>query len=174
MEASSIHLKNMESDSIRIIEIKLPDDPAWEEVGALFEEMYHYMSGHGIIISLATDGQEKWLASAQTTAGRFSILLTAYHENRMIGFAQGALKFLPDYLEGNPVGVITHIFVMEGFRETGVGKALLERLEEWFREKKVASIELQVLAGNPAGIKFWEKTGYSKELFQYRKVLDIR
>lgn len=170
-EVSSAHLKSMESDSIHIIELRHPDDPSWEEVGRLFEEMYRYMDNHGLILGLAKDGRMKWLEAARTTAGRFSLLLAASHGGRMIGFAHGALKFLPDYLGGTPAGVITHIYVTEGFRNAGVGRVLLERLEAWFREKRVVSVELQVLAGNQEGISFWERTGYAKELFQYRKML---
>jgi len=45
-------------------------------------------------------------------------------------------------------------------------------LEDWFVTKKVHSIELQVITGNPLAKEFWKKLGYLEELQQYRKTWD--
>jgi GNAT superfamily N-acetyltransferase len=87
---------------------------------------------------------------------------------KVVAFAHGGLKFLPDYLGGQKTGVVTHIFVKASYRHRHIGHQLLSLLEGWFKEKKVHSIELQVIAGNDAR-EFWEKSGYSLELYQYRK-----
>jgi GNAT superfamily N-acetyltransferase len=143
-------------------------DPVLDSVRPLFSEMYRGMRAQGLMLSLSDDGADKWAEGMHSTLGRFAILAVAEEEGKLIGFAHGALKFLPDYLGSYRTGVITHVFVRPSHRRQDVGSKLVVMLEEWFEEKKVHSVELQVISGNPAK-DFWEKAGYIQELVQYRK-----
>lgn len=147
----------------------LHDDPDWDNVGKLFSRMYERMGELGLMLPLDDDGAEKWLRTTKNTSGKYGLLILASKGGKVIGFAHGLIKFLPDYLGGFAVGSITHIYVDEDSRRSGIGKALVSQLEEWFREKKVHSVELQVISGNPAGKEFWKSLGYQEELCQYRK-----
>jgi GNAT superfamily N-acetyltransferase len=131
--------------------------------------MYARMEEMGLMLRLSEGGTAQWLKSAQNTSGKFGIVILARDGEKAIGFAHGMLKFLPDYLGGYAVGTITHIFVDECERRAGVGRQLVHELEEWFRAKKVHSIELQVISGNPTAQEFWKDLGYAEELLQYRK-----
>lgn len=146
-----------------------PDHPDWTAVAALFTKMYARMDEMGLMLPLADDGAEKWLKTARITSGKYGVLVVAKDDAKIIGFAHGMIKFLPDYLGGYSVGIITHVFVDEKARRAGVGKALVKELEAWFGIKKVHSVELQVITGNPNAQAFWKKLGYSEELLQYRK-----
>jgi GNAT superfamily N-acetyltransferase len=141
----------------------------WDAVGGLFKRMYSRMDHYGLMLPLADDGAGKWLQTAQNTAGKFGIVILAKNREKAVGFAHGMIKFLPDYLGGFPVGSITHVFVEDGYTRSGIGRAMVNLLEEWFRTKKVHSIELQVITGNPGAKEFWKKLGYLEELQQYRK-----
>lgn len=143
--------------------------PGWDEVTRLFTLMYARMDEMGLMIPLAEGGTEKWLKSTQNTSGKFGMVVLAKESELAIGFAHGMIKFLPDYLGGSAVGTITHVFVDENVRRAGVGRQLVSELEEWFRMKKVHSIELQVITGNPIAKEFWKELGYMEELMQYRK-----
>jgi GNAT superfamily N-acetyltransferase len=143
-------------------------DPVLERIRPLFSEMYRGMRAQGLLLPLSDDGADKWVDGLQSALGRFAILAVAEEEGRLIGFAHGAVKFLPDYLGSYRTGVITHVFVRSSHRGQQVGSKLVVMLEEWFEEKKVHSVELQVTSGNPAR-EFWEKAGYTEELVQYRK-----
>ena len=156
-------------DNTRYIRLDHREQPGWEKVPALLLLMYSQMEHMSLMLPLAPEGEMKWLSTARNTAGKFGILVLAMDEEEPVGFAHGMLKFLPDYLGGHPVGSITHVFVADEKRRCGVGEALVSDLEEWFRTKKVHSIELQVIAGNPGAKAFWEKLGYLEELTQYRK-----
>jgi ribosomal protein S18 acetylase RimI-like enzyme len=146
------------------------DHPNWDEVGELFTRMYERMEEMGLELPLVDGGMEKWMRTAQNTSGKFGIVVMAKDGDKALGFAHGMLKFLPDYLGGYPVGSITHIYVDENARRSGIGKELVNELEEWFTVKKVHSIELQVITGNPVAKKFWEQLGYGEELLQFRKI----
>lgn len=145
------------------------DQPGWDEVTELFARMYAQMDEMGLLLPLAEGGAEKWLKTTQNTSGKFGIVVLAKDDKKAVGFAHGMLKFLPDYLGGSTVGTITHVFVDEKSRRAGTGMELVNVLEDWFRMKKVHSIELQVITGNPAAREFWKKLGYGEELLQMRK-----
>lgn len=57
-------------------------------------------------------------------------------DDKAVGFAQCGLRH--DYVEGtesSPVGYLEGIFVEEPFRKQGYAKQLLDRCEEWAKEK---------------------------------------
>ncbi len=144
-------------------------DPALDQLKPLLAELYRGMREQGLMIPLADTGADKWTQGIQSTLGKFGALAVAYEDNKLIAFAHGALKFLPDYLGNLRTGVITHIFVKPEYREQQLGLKLVHMLEKWFSEKKVYSIELQVVSGNAGAMDFWEKAGYTLELHQFRK-----
>lgn len=155
-----------------VIVISAPsDEMQWKEIGRMFGEMYDFMGSRGLLVGLSGDGAINWLGSARKTEGRFSNLLLATVDGMPAGFAFGALKYLPDYLGGEPTGVVTHIFVRERFRSQGIGRKLMEKLEEWFVARDARSVELQVLAANAGAMEFYAELGYEHELNQYRKFL---
>lgn len=145
------------------------DHPYWNEVAELFTRMYARMDEMGLMLPLAEGGAEKWIKMARNTSGKYGIVVLAKDGLLNVGFAHGVIKFLPDYLGGFAIGSITHVFVDEKARKMGIGRKLTEGLENWFRMKKVHSIELQVITGNPVAQEFWKALGYEEELLQYRK-----
>jgi len=146
-----------------------PEQPDWNAVAELFTRMYTRMDEMGLLLPLSADGTEKWLKTARNTSGKYGLVILAKEEDKAVGFAHCLIKFLPDYLGGFAVGSITHVYVDNDARRSGIGKTLVKLLEEWFRMKKVHSIELQVIAGNPVAKEFWKSLGYEEELLQYRK-----
>lgn len=153
------------------ISIENLDEGTGTAIREMFREMYREMRHKGLLLPLDEQGDEKWLHSVRKTLGRYSNLVVARSNGEMAGFAHGALKFTPDYLGSEKVGVITHIYVDKAHRNEGVGEVMLRKLEDWFHARQVRSVELQVLAGNEEGIGFWNRSGYAKELLQYRKIV---
>ncbi len=154
---------------IRYTELSDPADPRWAEVERLFTELYRHMEASGLQLPLDADGPEMWLRSAINTTGKFSHLIIAVSDDAVIGFVQGMIRFLPDYLGGHTVGLITHVYVDPSFRRSGAGRELVTRMEGWFRGRHVHSIELQVSSGNETAAGFWNRMGYTEELRQFRK-----
>lgn len=59
-----------------------------------------------------------------------------YEDNIPVGFAQCQLRY--DYVEGTkttPVGYLEGIFIMEGYRNRGYAKELLNKCEQWAKDK---------------------------------------
>lgn len=159
-------------EEITYIRLDDSNDAEWKAVKELFARMYARMGEMGLMVPLVPDGADKWLRMARNTAGKFGIVILAKKGEKAVGFAHGMVKYLPDYLGGFPVGSITHVYVDDKYSRFGIGKAMVNILEAWFRVKKVHSIELQVITKNLAAKAFWKKLGYLEELLQYRKPLD--
>jgi len=157
-------------DNFIIRELSGKEDPAIIQIEDLFLEMYEYMHQHGLMISLVEGGHKKWLDSALKGLGRFGVLYVFETDNEVKGFAHGSIRLSPDYLGNKKLGVITHIHLNEKYRLLGAGKAMVKRLEKWFSEQDVHSIELQVLSKNIPATGFWQKLGYTNELIQCRKM----
>lgn len=162
----------MSLNKIDYIILDKNEHPEWESVCILFVRMYEAMDQMGLMMPLVEGGAEKWLKTVKNTSGKFGIVILALSENKPVGFAQGMIRFLPDYLGGYPVGLISHVFVDEKYRREGTGRELVQKLENWLIMKHVHSIELQVIGGNPGAAEFWKRLGYDLELIQYRKIIN--
>lgn len=159
------------NDPIQIRAIKESSDASMEAIRTMFGEMYAYMREHGLKLDLAGNGAQKWVENVSKGLDRFNCIFLAEENGKPTGFAHGSLRLSPDYLGNKKLGVITHVFVRDEYRKQGVGKKLVLALENWFSEKQVHSVELQVLDMNKAGIAFWQELGYPPELMQCRKIL---
>jgi ribosomal protein S18 acetylase RimI-like enzyme len=157
--------------NIQIKVIKPGDRDHLSEVEKLLKKMYSEMSSNGLMLQLTEGGAGLWVNSIEKTLGRLSWLLISREGEQVTGFAHGALRFLPDYLGGHLTGNITHIYVIPEARGTGTAKKLLQELEDWFIEKRVHSVDLQVIPENEAARRFWAGAGYPIELIQHRKII---
>jgi len=62
--------------------------------------------------------------------------------------------------EGPKKAFIYDLIIFEEFRKTGYGRAALAALEEYAKEKRIASISLHVFAHNAAAVSLYRKMGY--------------
>ena len=141
----------------------------FQQVEVLFQKMYHYMDSRDLLLPLSQNGAELWTKQLKKSLGRLQALVVAQEADSIIGFGVGAIRLTPDYLGNKKVGFITHIFIAPEKRIHGIGKKVVKKLEEWFLENTVDSIELEVLIGNDSGIEFWNKLGYQGYLIKMRR-----
>lgn len=157
---------------VAIREISDENDLSLGQVKRLFELMYDEMSSQGLIIPLAKDGAEIWIESVKKMINRLGVLFIAVQDEKVIAFANGIIRYAPDYLGSLKIGSITHVYVSPENRNTKIGYELVEKLENWFLNKKVSSVELQVIFNNLKGIGFWKHCGFKEELIQFRKKIN--
>ena len=70
-------------------------------------------------------------------------------------------------------GTIYHLMVKPDHRKNGIGKKLLEKVENVFKKEGLRRINLFVLKENEVGNKFWENNGYeirNVALFRSKKI----
>lgn len=89
-------------------------------------------------------------------------LYVAEHGNELIGLAEAALRNSSQW----PMFTlrkwihISDIVVDERFRDIGVGKALLTRVEQWARELGILRVELHVWEFNTSARALYEHQGF--------------
>jgi GNAT superfamily N-acetyltransferase len=97
---------------------------------------------------------------ADLTSGSLSFLFVAEDGDRIVGFVSGELR------EGSPTFLqkswasVDDVFVQPDHRNLGVGRALLESVEAWAKDRDADGISLQVAAANGRGRKFYEDLGF--------------
>jgi ribosomal protein S18 acetylase RimI-like enzyme len=97
---------------------------------------------------------------ADLTGSSHSFLFVAESDGRTVGFISGELR------EGSPTfrqrtwASVDDVYVEPEHRNLGVGRALLESVEAWARERRADGISLQVAAANERGRKFYSELGF--------------
>ncbi len=101
-----------------------------------------------------------------------TFLFVAEIENKIVGYIFGWIaRRSKNYWKTQKFGYICDLFVEINYHGFGIGKSLLEKAEEWFKEKGINKLCLEVYAKNPAQ-NFYEKMGYEKLSIHMVKELD--
>lgn len=141
----------------------LEDDDLYNRVAYLFSEMYKYMDTKGLVYKLTNNGEFLWINTIKKSLGKLNMIAVATHEETIVGFAAGNIRLLPNYLGNTKVGYISHVFVIDSYKKKNIGRKLVSELENWFADKSVNTIELEVLVNNNSALQFWETLGYKSD-----------
>lgn len=129
---------------------------------------------HGLRISLYQDSDERFVvallnevlpddsphndpivAIRQKLAVERDLFFVAFADGLVVGTAMGGY-------DGHR-GWIYSVAVRKEHRGKGIGRALIERLEETLMQRGCLKVNLQVRASNVGVTKFYEKLGYQVE-----------
>ena len=107
-------------------------------------------------------GAEKTMrrSLADVANNSYSFLFVAAAGGRTVGFVSGELR------QGSPTFLprtwasVDDVFVEPGYRNRGMGRALLQSVRAWAHERGADGISLQVAAANSRGRKFYEDLGF--------------
>jgi len=114
-----------------------------------------------------TEKLVKWMNKKLKSPNTF--LFVAFYKNKAIAYIFGWIeKRSKNYWKENKYGYICDLFVKKEFRRKGIGKILLEKAENWFKEKRIKSVHLEAYAENPY-IGFYEKMKYKKLSIRFVK-----
>ena len=100
----------------------------------------------------------------------------ALENDKVIGLIMGCIieydKY--DYLDYKcpKAGEITELIVSKNVRSKGVGLALMNELEIYFKKLNCEYIHVDVFAYNEIGINFYNKTGYHNRMHTMIKKID--
>jgi GNAT superfamily N-acetyltransferase len=141
-----------------------PDDIP--RIQPLWQALYQHQSEHGMLLRLPEGAYEAWLKSIVPFLGRFANVVVAEQDGAIIGFVAGRVRALPPYFGSATIGAISEVFISEAYRGSGIGRRLLAFAVEWFQAQQITRIELQVVAGNTDGIRFYRQLGWHEELLQ--------
>ncbi|WP_281193909.1 GNAT family N-acetyltransferase [Halorubrum sp. F4] len=114
--------------------------------------------GHAVDETLLSEAVENWYGADdvdEDIADPDTVFPVAVVAGEVVAFAE---SYVVDRRER--VGEIDWLHVHPNHRESGIGSALLERVEDELRDRDVDSIEGKVLVDNEAGTAFYEREGY--------------
>lgn len=140
-------------------------------VAALWQRLDEYHRGLGLAFPHVDGAAEKWADSFRRTLGRYSFLWLAEQEGKPQAFLLARVKQSPAFLGGVQVGEISDLFVEESLRGSGVASQLVGEAMKKFQELGVHSVEVQIQAGNQAGLDFWLRQEFKIDLTVVRWVL---
>ena len=89
-------------------------------------------------------------------------LLVAEVGGKLVGFVHAIVKDTPAFPVFVPrrYTIVDGIVVKSGFQNHGIGRKLMDKMQEWATAKGAISIELNVYEFNEPGISFYERLGY--------------
>lgn len=87
---------------------------------------------------------------------------------KVVGWVHVSISYL---VESDPEAEIGGLVVDEAARETGVGRLLMERAEQWAREKNLHAVYLRSNIIRKDAHQFYKRLGYSiiKTQYAFRK-----
>jgi len=93
----------------------------------------------------------------------------AIENDKAIGLIMGTIPPYDenDYLDYTcpPRGEITELIVTQKIRSNGVGKALMEKMESYFKEQGCEWVLVDVFAYNANAIDFYSRRGYHPRMY---------
>lgn len=137
-----------------------------DRIEPLWHALYQHQFEHGMLLRLPEGAYQAWLKSMVPFLGRFASVVVAELNGEIIAFIAGRIRTLPPYFGAAAIGAISEVYVSEQHRGGGIGRRLLAFALEWFHAQQITRVELQVVAGNPGGIRFYRQLGWHEELLQ--------
>jgi GNAT superfamily N-acetyltransferase len=97
---------------------------------------------------------------ADLTGGNHSFLFVVECGGRTVGFISGELREGSPTFQAKTWASVDDVFVEPDHRNLGAGRALLESVKAWAKERGADGVSLQVAAANERGRKFYEELGF--------------
>ncbi len=101
-----------------------------------------------------------------------ALVLVGTIDDVVVGYAAARIETMRN---GERLGVISDIFVLESAREVGVGEALLEAVLSWAVAQGCSGVDSTVLPGNRQTKNFFESAGFTaRAIVVHRRLEHVR
>lgn len=141
-------------------------DADWPRLESLWLALYEHQQSHGMLLELPPNAYQLWADSFRPLMERFGFVFVAEEAHALVGFFAGKIRTLPPHFGGYQVGYFTELFVIETHRGRGIADELLTAGINWFREREIVRLELQVVSNNEQARSFYLRRGWVEELTQ--------
>lgn len=143
-----------------------------QDVGAivaLWKEMMAFHEAYDARFRFAADAPKDFQNHLTATLrSRAACVLVAQATDRVIGYIMGEIQTRKPIYPAGKYAFISDICVTEEYRRSGVGRALVQSLMEWFQQQGVTAVELFVAEANPVSLAFWQAMGFKDYLRMLR------
>ena len=100
-----------------------------------------------------------------------STIFLAKVDNRAVGFTQLYSSFCS--VDASPIIILYDLFVDSASRQSGVGKALMDRAKDYAAQIGASRLDLETENTNINAQRLYESLGYERETYFYKYSLEI-
>lgn len=75
--------------------------------------------------------------------------------------------FMPEWTRA---GYVTQFLVSRRYRQQGIGKTLMDFINDWFQSRGLRKVLLNVDIENETGIRFWEGQGFESYAMRMKRI----
>jgi ribosomal protein S18 acetylase RimI-like enzyme len=120
--------------------------------------------------------EEKYFKTLTKKVKKYKgILLVAEGDKKIVGFVAGIIQEQSELDKLSHVktrtGRLLDIFITSSYRKKGIGKILMNIMEEFFKERKCTVIYFDVFGPNKNALKFYKKRGYAIRSYDVIKII---
>ncbi len=139
-----------------------------ESVKDLFVELQQYLTNiddENILLLKEKYREDYFNFAFKLIKTNNGILFLATEDNKVIGLVTG---YLGQIDEEDVItnccpkrGIVSDLIVSKSCRGGGVGKKLMEKMEEYFKKCKCDHVAIEVFGPNKSALEFYERLGYN-------------
>ena len=119
--------------------------------------------------TIPREGEIEYYSLKELLESKEVNFLVVEAEKKIVGCGFGEIRKNVEWARSKRIGYIGLMFVEEEFRGNKIGKMLVDRLCEWFKEKKVGDIRLKVLKKNIKAISLYQRAGFEEFIVEMRR-----
>ena len=105
----------------------------------------------------------------RTIRSKNGFLLVFEDNGKLQGYTLSRIEKNIPVFEKDYVGHVVSIYLEEPYRGKGYGSLLMDMTLEWFKEKEIKEIIIEVFCYNPHALKVYEKWGFKNVHIMMRK-----
>lgn len=160
---------------IELREFRVEDEP---RIAALMDEFQNYLIGIDDLkrlVAFKDAGVQYTKIKIEDIKKVNGVMFIATAEQKIIGFVFGMLEPLTEIetleIGNRKYGTVTDIFVTAKHRNQGVGKMLLEKIEQYFKSVGCDTVSIGMLACNVDAHNMYAHMGYTNRSVDMIKIL---
>jgi len=143
-----------------------------DEIVELWKEFMEFHRQRDPFFTRSSEGHRQFRRFVADDLGSADwLVLVAIEADRPIGYCMATVLEYPPVFELKRHGFVQDVAVTEVARRHGVGRALFERAEQWFRTRGITRIELNVAAANAVSQAFWRRLGFRDSIYRWARDL---
>lgn len=99
----------------------------------------------------------------------YNVLICAKHNDNIVGFIYGFIKYEKGDLVKANVGFIDAVYVKNEFRKQGIASQLINEFYKWCNSKDVKYVEVSSYIKNDGACNLYKKFGFEITSYYMRK-----
>lgn len=86
----------------------------------------------------------------------------AIFKDQIIGYLAGNIKDAESYRNFDRLATLGNMFILDKYRNEGIGTELVKHFKEWCNSKEVKQIRVGTFISNTEAIKFYKRCGFKE------------